>query len=214
MVEGVAEAVPERMAGENPEQEDTGTPHQVCWRGQGVAFAPLDLDDAELIHAWRADPVAAHEIGMWPRTLSAVRERIERDRDDNDRDDFLVLLPDGTPIGHIALFDQDLVDGTAEILLMLDPGHRGRGHGVDAVDALVDLAFGELPMHRVQAVTHTTNTAALDVLAKAGFVQEGVRRSACLHRGRRYDVAVLALLRDEWQALTRPRSWEVPTGGH
>ncbi|MFD3943373.1 GNAT family N-acetyltransferase [Streptomyces sp. NPDC058579] len=214
MVEDVAEAVPVRVAGENPEQGDAGSPRQVSWRGQGVAFAPLDIDDAELIHAWRADPVAAHEIGMWPRTLSAVRERIERDRDENDRDDFLVLLPDGTPIGHIALFDQDLVDGTAEILLMLDPDHRGRGHGVDAVDALVDLAFGELPMHRVQAITHSTNTAALDVLAKAGFVQEGVRRSACLHRGRRYDVAVLALLRDEWQALTRPRSWDVPAAGH
>ncbi|MET9438068.1 GNAT family protein [Streptomyces sp. NPDC006551] len=185
----------------------------MCWRGRGVAFAPLDVDDAELVHAWRADPVAAHEIGMWPRSLSAVRERIERDRDEHDRDDFLVLLPNGTPIGHIALFDQDLVDGTAEILLMLDPDHRGSGYGADAVDALVDLAFGELPMHRVQAVTHTTNTAALNVLATAGFIQEGVRRSACLHRGRRYDVAVLALLRDEWQALKRPRAWDVPVPG-
>jgi RimJ/RimL family protein N-acetyltransferase len=102
-----------------------------------------------------------------------------------------------------------MVDGTAEIMLLLDPDHRGRGHGTDAVDALVDLAFGELPMHRVQAVTHTTNTGALGVLARAGFIQEGVRRSACLHRGRRYDVAVLALLRDEWQEFTRPRSWDV-----
>ncbi|MFB7548115.1 GNAT family N-acetyltransferase [Streptomyces sp. NPDC056154] len=212
MIEDVTEAVAGR-AGEEPEGGEAGSPREVCWRGRDIAFAPLDVDDAELVHAWRADPVAAHEVGMWPRSLSAVRERIERDRDEHDRDDFLVLLPDGTPIGHIALTDQDMVDGTAEITLVLDPGHRGRGHGVDAVDALVDLAFGELPMHRVQAVTHTTNTAALGVLAGAGFVQEGVRRSACLHRGRRYDVAVLALLRDEWQALARPRSWDVPVTG-
>ncbi|MDT9688945.1 GNAT family protein [Streptomyces sp. P9(2023)] len=191
------------------EDREAGSLREVSWRGRRVALAPLDVDDAELVHGWRADPATAHEIGMWPRTLSAVRERIERDRDDHDRDDFLVLLPDGTPIGHIALTDQDLVDGTADIMLMLDADHRGQGYGVDAVDALVDLAFGELPMHRVQAVTHTTNSAALGVLARAGFVQEGVRRSACLHRGRRYDVAVLALLRDEWQALTRPRSWDL-----
>ncbi|MEU6878780.1 GNAT family protein [Streptomyces sp. NPDC046712] len=210
MIEDVAEAVAGRVEREDGE---AGSLREVCWRGRGVAFAPLDVDDAELVHGWRADPLAAHEVGMWPRSLSAVRERIERDRDEHDRDDFLVLLPDGTPIGHIALIDQDLVDGTAEIMLMLDPAHRGRGHGVDAVDALVDLAFGELPMHRVQAVTHTTNSAALGVLARAGFVQEGVRRSACLHRGERYDVAVLALLRDEWQALTRPRSWDIPVPG-
>ncbi|MFD9030896.1 GNAT family N-acetyltransferase [Streptomyces sp. NPDC059567] len=210
MIEEAAAAVTGHVEKESGE---AGSLREVCWRGRGVAFSPLDVDDAELVNSWRADPVAAHEIGMWPRSLSAVRERIERDRDDNDRDDFLVLLPDGTPIGHIALIDQDLVDGTAEIMLMLDPGHRGQGYGVDAVDALVDLAFGELPMHRVQAVTHATNSAALGVLTRAGFVREGVRRSACLHRGRRYDVEVLALLRDEWQALTRPRSWDMPAHG-
>ncbi|MFF3446658.1 GNAT family N-acetyltransferase [Streptomyces sp. NPDC002667] len=213
MIEDEAETVAGRVVEEEREEGDAGAARVVSWKGRGIAFAPLDVDDAELVQVWRADPAAAHEVGMWPLALSAVRDRIQRDLDDNDRDDFLVLLPDGTPIGHIALTDQDVVDGTAEITLMLDPDHRGTGHGTAAVDALVDLAFGELPMHRVQAVTHTTNTAALSVLARAGFVREGVRRSACLHRGRRYDVAVLALLRDEWQALARPQSWDAPVAG-
>ncbi|MFE2166372.1 GNAT family N-acetyltransferase [Streptomyces sp. NPDC059447] len=179
-----------------------------CRRGRTVSLAPLDAEDAELMHAWRSDPVAAHEIGFWPRSLASLRERMERDSEAHDRDDFLVLLPDGTPIGHIALVDQDVVEGTAEVHLMLDPRHRGQSHGTDALDALTDLAFGELPMQRVQAVTHTTNTAALAVLAKAGFVSEGVRRSACLHRRRRFGVAVLSLLRAEPEALERPRSWD------
>ncbi|MFB8239861.1 GNAT family N-acetyltransferase [Kitasatospora purpeofusca] len=182
---------------------------EVCWRGRNIGFTVVDVDDAELLQRWRSDPVAVHQIGYWPRALSALRERLERQRDDNDRDDFLVLLPDGTPIGHIALFDQDLADGTAEISLLLDERYRGGGHGPAALDALVDLAFGELPMQRLQAVTHTGNAPALAVLAGAGFVQEGVRRSACLHRGRRYDAAVLSLLRSEWEALERPRSWEL-----
>lgn len=193
--------------------EDTGNPagedREICRRGRKVAFAPLDIDDAELIQCWRSDPVAAFEIGFWPRSLSALRERLERDRDNDDRDDFLILLPDGTPIGHVALVEQDIVDGTAEIHMMLDPRHRGRGHGTDALDALADLAFGELPLHRLEAVTHCANEAALGVLAKSGFVREGVRRSACLHRGRRHDVAVLSLLRPEWEAQSRPRSWDL-----
>ncbi|WP_370740873.1 GNAT family N-acetyltransferase [Streptomyces sp. Ncost-T10-10d] len=195
----------ENMTGD----QATGTDREPCWRGRNVGLASVDVDDAELMHSWRSDPVAAHEVGFWPRSLSALRERVERDRDDQDRDDFLVLLSDGTPIGHIALVDQDIADGTAEVHLLLDSRYRGQGYGTDALDALVDLAFGELPMHRIQAVTHTANTAALTVLAKAGFVQEGVRRSACLHRGRRYDVAVLSLLRDEWEALARPKSWDI-----
>ncbi|MFJ6755126.1 MULTISPECIES: GNAT family N-acetyltransferase [unclassified Streptomyces] len=197
------------MTENEPDEAPAATERVPCWRGRTVALAPLDAEDAELMHAWRSDPVAAYEIGFWPRSLTSLRERLERDRDDHDRDDFLVLLPDGTPIGHIALVDQDMVDGTAEVHLMMDPRHRGRSHGSDALQALTDLAFGELPMQRVQAVTHTGNTAALSVLAKAGFVQEGVRRSACLHRGRRLDVAVLSLLRAEWEAQARPRSWDL-----
>ncbi|MGW2517320.1 GNAT family N-acetyltransferase [Streptomyces sp. NPDC001617] len=180
-----------------------------CRRGRDIAFAPLEVDDAEHLHRWRSDPVAAHEIGVWPRALSWLRERVERDIDDSDRDDFLVLLPDGTPIGYTALVDQDLADGTAEAVLLLAPEHRGAGHGTNALNTLADLAFGELPLHRLQAVTHTENTAALAVLTKSGFVQEGIRRSACLHRGRRQDVAVLSLLRPEWEALERPRSWDL-----
>ncbi|MEU1267719.1 hypothetical protein [Streptomyces sp. NPDC005799] len=30
-----------------------------------------------------------------------------------------------------------------------------------------------------------------------------------VHRGRRHDVAVLSLLRPEWEALERPRAWDL-----
>ncbi|WP_406465592.1 GNAT family N-acetyltransferase [Streptomyces sp. NBC_00111] len=192
--------------------EDAAEPYTErarCWRGRGIDFTPLETEDAEMVQHWRSDPVAAHETGVWPGSLYALRERIERHLDDDTRDDFLVLLPDGTPIGLVALHDQQLAEGTAEAVLMLAPEHRGNGYGVAALDALVDLAFGELPLHRVEAFTHTDNAAALSVLAAAGFVREGVRRSSCLHRGRRYDNAVLSLIRQEWDALERPRSWEL-----
>ncbi|WP_324800165.1 GNAT family protein [Streptomyces cyaneofuscatus] len=178
------------------------------WRGEHLAFTPMEPDDAELIQHWRADPVAAQEIGVWPGPLHDLRERLVSYVEDRDRDDFLILLPDDTPIGHTALHSQDFADGTAEAYLLLAPEHRSKGYGADALAALTDLAFGELPLHRVEAVTHTDNVPSLATLKKAGFTQEGVRRSSCLHRGRRHDNALLALLRTEWEAQTRPRSWD------
>lgn len=192
----------------NEDAEQPDTVRERFWRGRTVAFTPIEPDDAGLIQHWRSDPVAAHETGIWPGALHELRERIEGWIDDRTRDDFLVLLPDGTPAGHISLSDEDFVDGTAEAYLLLAPEHRGQGYAADALAALTDLAFGELPLQRIEAVTHTDNTAALAVLAGAGFVREGVRRSACLHRGRRYDSALLSLLREEWEAQSRPRSWE------
>ncbi|MET7312936.1 GNAT family protein [Streptomyces sp. NPDC005571] len=189
-------------------EHDAEAERELSWRAKSVGLAAVDIDDAELVHGWRSDPVSAYEIGIWPRSLTAMRERIERDDDDDSRDDFLVLLPDGTSIGHIALSGQNIVNGTAQVELMLAPQHRGHGHGTDALDALVDLAFGELPMHRLTAESHTDNAPAVAVLAKSGFVHEGISRAACLHRGRRHDRAVFSLLRPEWEALNRPRAWD------
>ncbi|MFJ6836948.1 GNAT family N-acetyltransferase [Streptomyces sp. NPDC091209] len=195
-------------AGSTDDERAAEPDRQLSWRAKAVGLAVVDVEDTELLQSWRSDPVNAYQFGTWPRSLTATRERIERDSDDDDRDDFLVLLPDGTPIGHIALSCQNMTDGTAEVELMLDPRHRGHGHGTDALDALVDLAFGELPLYRLTAETHTVNAPALAVLAKSGFVREGVSRAACLHRGRRHDVAVFSLLRPEWEALSRPRAWD------
>ncbi|MEV7813901.1 GNAT family protein [Streptomyces flaveolus] len=194
-----------RIAGD---EQDAEAERELSWRAKSLGLAALDIDDAELMHRWRSDPVAAHQIGIWPRSLTAVRERIERDIEDDDRDDFLVLLPGGTPVGYVALTSQNVVDGTAEIELMLAAQHRGHGHGTAALDAVVDLAFGELPMYRLTARTHTDNAPARGVLAKSGFTQEGISRAACLHRGRRHDLAVFSLLRPEWEELSRPRAWD------
>ncbi|MGW7454698.1 GNAT family N-acetyltransferase [Streptomyces sp. NPDC054787] len=181
---------------------------QLSWRAKSVGLVALDVEDAELMHSWRSDPVAAHHIGLWPRSLTALRERIERDVEDDDRDDFLIYPSGGAPVGYVALTGQNMVNGTAQVELMLAAQHRGQGHAAAALDALVDLAFGELPLYRLTAETHTDNTPALAVLAKSGFTQEGVSRSACLHRGRRHDLAVFSILRPEWEELNRPRAWD------
>ncbi|GAA3044372.1 hypothetical protein GCM10017562_01710 [Streptomyces roseofulvus] len=190
------------------DEHDAEAERQLVWRAESVGLAALDIDDAELMHGWRSDPVAAHQIGIWPRSLTAVRERIERDIEDDDRDDFLILSPDSAPVGYVALTGQNIVNGTAQVELLLAARHRGQGHGTAALDAVVDLAFGELPMYRLTAETHTDNTPALAVLAKSGFTQEGISRAACLHRGRRHDLAVFSLLRPEWEELARPRAWD------
>ncbi|MFE6710929.1 GNAT family N-acetyltransferase [Streptomyces sp. NPDC057695] len=190
------------------DEHDAEAERELSWRAKSVGLAALDIDDAELMHSWRSDPVAAHQIGIWPRSLTAMRERIERDIEDDDRDDFLIYPSGNTPVGHVALTSQNIVNGTAQVELMLAAHHRGHGHGTAALDAVVDLAFGELPMYRLTAETHTDNTPALAVLAKSGFTQEGISRAACLHRGRRHDLAVFSLLRPEWEELNRPRAWD------
>lgn len=53
----------------------------------------------------------------------------------------------------------------------------GRGHATAAVRAMLDYAFDELSLHRVEAACVPTNEASRRVLEKAGFVQEGKARA-------------------------------------
>jgi RimJ/RimL family protein N-acetyltransferase len=52
------------------------------------------------------------------------------------------------------------------------------------------------------------NDRARRAYEKAGFVHEGTLRRAHFSRGTHHDVHVMGLLRDEWVALSRRRSWE------
>ena len=81
--------------------------------------------------------------------------------------------------------------------------------GSDAVNALADFAFGQLRLERLWLDTDDQNERAQAVYAKAGFVVEGRLRRAFYQDGRWSDDIRMAMLRSEWEALPRKRSWDL-----
>ena len=85
---------------------------------------------------------------------------------------------DGTLIGSIALFDVDLDNESAEIGYTIGSRWWGKGYASEAVKAVVDFAFGQVGLHRIQASYHPDNKASERVLEKAGFQYEGTLKDA------------------------------------
>jgi RimJ/RimL family protein N-acetyltransferase len=98
----------------------------------------------------------------------------------------------------------------AEIGIWLLPEHCDHGFGTDAMNALLDFGFGNLGLRRIALHVSPWNARAIRSYEKAGFRHEGVMRSFRLRRGEPVDDAVMSILRDEWAALERPRSWDLP----
>ncbi len=115
-------------------------------------------------------------------------------------------------IGGCGLRDLDRENGSAEASIFLDPGNWGRGLGTDAMAALVDFGFGELRLERIYLHVFDYNPRAIRSYEKVGFVREATLRRAQFHRGEHHDVILMAILRDEWLALERPRSWDYAPG--
>lgn len=182
-------------------------------RGERVYLRPLEPDDVELIHGWYEDARVQTLMGDLPLSLAARRTGYEDIARSGGADLFrfvICLLEDDRVIGRSDLFQIDRTNGSGALGIAIgEPELWGQGLGMDAVNALVDFAFGQLRMERVWLETGEANTRAQAAYLKAGFTIEGRSRHAFYQDGRWSDEVRMAMLRDEWVALPRPKSWEL-----
>jgi [ribosomal protein S5]-alanine N-acetyltransferase len=76
---------------------------------------------------------------------------------------------------------------------------NGRGIASKATGLMVQTAFGELGLHRIEAATLLDNEASQKVLARNGFERIGVARSFLRVGGRWQDHVLFQLVNDDWQ---------------
>jgi [ribosomal protein S5]-alanine N-acetyltransferase len=85
-----------------------------------------------------------------------------------------VILNDGRVVGRVTL--SNIVRGpfqSCNLGYWVDSGHNGHGLATAAVREIVDLAFGPLGLHRVEAGTLRHNIGSQRVLEHNGFVRFG-----------------------------------------
>ncbi|HEX7222176.1 MAG TPA: GNAT family protein [Candidatus Limnocylindrales bacterium] len=183
-------------------------------RGQLVYLRALEPDDAELIHSWYAHADTARLMGEWPRSLARRRADAETAVRESGRDWFafvVCLVADDRPVGRADVFEVDRLNGSAGFGLAIgEHSERGRGLGTDAVNAILDFCFGQLRLERVWLVTDSVNDRAQHVYEKTGMIHEGRLRKAFYQDGAYQDDIRMAILRHEWAALPRKRSWDYP----
>jgi len=82
----------------------------------------------------------------------------------------------------------------AELGFILGRARWGLGLAGEAQRAVIDFAFGELGLHRLEADTHPDNEASLRSLERLGFQREGLLRERWLVAGEISDSVILGLL--------------------
>lgn len=180
-------------------------------RGERVYLRPIEPEDAHLVHRWFLDARVLSWMGETPISLAKRRRRYETSVEADDDFRFLICrLDDDEPVGRTDLFDIDSHHGSAEFGITIgDPTLWGQGLGTDAVNALVDFAFGQLRLERLCLGTDPRNLRAQAAYAKAGFREEGRLRNAYFQDGEFVDDVRMSLLRAEWLALPRATSWQL-----
>lgn len=97
---------------------------------------------------------------------------------------FLIKSPDGEILGRINLRDVERAHLHSAVL-----GYRiaevqgGKGYASSAVRALLEIAFGQLGLLRIEASARTSNPGSVRVLERNGFSQFGLSRRSFLLDG-------------------------------
>jgi [ribosomal protein S5]-alanine N-acetyltransferase len=131
-------------------------------------------------------------------TLEAQLERIRMFQEDSENDqsyNFGIFTADDELIGTINLFQ--VLRGSLQsafIGYFLDKKHNGKGYTTEAAKLLVDYAFSELKLHRIEAGVMPHNIGSIRVLEKAGFHKEGIAVKNVKINGKWEDHQVLAII--------------------
>ncbi|MEU8663705.1 GNAT family N-acetyltransferase [Actinoplanes philippinensis] len=107
--------------------------------------------------------------------------------------------------GHRLVGAVSLSVDSAEVGFWIAADAEGRGHVSRALHAVLEHAFNDLGLHRIEMRTLTTNARSRRMAERFGFTLEGVLREAARFPDGHRDVALYALLADEFAASTRSR---------
>lgn len=131
-------------------------------------------DEQDFLSAARASRELHQQWVNLPRTVPAFRRYASEMRT---RDDiaFLVRCADTcTLAGVIEL--RDIFMGNfcnAYVIYYAFSGHEGQGLMREALQEIIQIAFGKLKLHRLEANIQPTNRASLRLAKACGFKREG-----------------------------------------
>jgi RimJ/RimL family protein N-acetyltransferase len=184
-------------------------------RSKRVYLRAPERDDIDLFVRWFSDAeVIRFLTARIPMARASEEGWFERMIEAQGKDHFFFVIAqrsDDRAIGNCALFDVSGFDGKAEVGITIgEKALWSTGLGTEALEALVDFAFGSLRLERVALSLYDYNPRARRSYEKAGFTLEGTLRRAHFRDGEYHDILVMSILRDEWRSLERPRAWELP----
>ena len=191
-----------------------------------LIIRPSDWDDLEDFCRWEKLPEVTEFFSIRDgQTMEDVVRKFVADEEEPKAQQFTILLKEdgfqdaedsveaaedsdvnlqyaGTrKIGRIVLADiEDGWKGEIWRIYIGDKTLRGKGYGKQAMEAMMGYCFDVLGLERLY-LDHYTGNPAAGLYLSLGFKYEGVLRKNCRKNGVLYDVHLMSMLREEYEAL-------------
>jgi len=154
-----------------------------------------ELDNNEFIQRYESDTMPTKEeidkkfskilesISTTPRTYYSL---------------IITRLSDLAPVGRVVLWEIGSSIKEWEMGWDVHPDYIGNGYAPEAAKALLEFAFNELAVHRIQALCNDKNSNSEKVMIKIGMIKEGTCRGVRFLNNCWYGSHIYSLLDSEF----------------
>jgi RimJ/RimL family protein N-acetyltransferase len=178
------------------------------FESQDIRFGPIDYEkdpeiesrwthNAEFMRLYEFEPARPTSAAIVKKQYEKLEKKIEEDK--NLYHFMIRAKADDRLIGKAMINRIEWANGGCQIRLGIGSADdRRKGYGTQASKMLLRFAFAELNLFRVTAHVAEYNEGAIALLKKFGFTEEVRRRQSLERDGRRWNLLVFGLLKDEW----------------
>ena len=163
----------------------------------------LGPEDAEAVFAYASDQEVTKYMS-WPThrtvadSLAFIHSTLDRYQRDEAGDWGIILRATGNLIGTLGFPQVDRKNNQAAVGYVSGRRYWGAGLMPEAVGRLLQFAFNELMLNRIECIHALPNEQSGRVMQKAGMTFEGIARERLFAQGRYWDVKQYAILRSDW----------------
>lgn len=106
----------------------------------------------------------------------------------------ITLTKTGEPVGTIDLTNFDPFNNRAELGILIDHSHQGKGYGSEALKLTIGYVRDYLGLFQLYTLVPVDNTACTSLLKKHGFTSAGLLKKWINHGTEVCDVEIMQLV--------------------
>jgi len=159
-------------------------------------------DVNENYYKWMNDPeiIRYLESRFYPNSLESIQDFVKSKLGDRESILFaIVLKEDDRHIGNIKIGPVNWFHRLADVgLLIGEKDCWGKGYATEAIKLITEYGFRVLNLHKITASCYGGNSGSAKAFIKAGYFEEGVRKSHFFSEGKYEDLILLGKIVDSF----------------
>lgn len=178
--------------------------------GKKIYLRAMEPEDMEMYREMVNDEEVSRMVVGWSFPVSKYEQMnwYERSVGDANKRFTICIKEDNSPVGMVTLTDIDLVNRSAFHGIKLHSScPKGMGIGTDSVMTLMEYAFNQLNLNRLNGEWLLYNTASKKLYEKCGWTEEGIKRQAIYRNGEYHDLAITGIMKEQYLRKKEELNW-------